>query len=83
MVLHVKCRAVRSLMLDVPVRHGERVADADLLVHRALVRFYKLGDGGLPRGGGRVELLLRELGEHLRALRADGEEEGLEELPLE
>ncbi len=48
---------------------------ADLLVHRALVRFYKLGDGGLPPG---EEERFEEVGEHIsmlerRAMQAERE----------
>jgi ribonuclease R len=48
---------------------------ADLLVHRALVRFYKLGDGGLPPG---EEERFTEIGEHIsmlerRAMQAERE----------
>ncbi len=48
---------------------------ADLLVHRALVRFHKLGDGGLPPG---EEERFEEIGEHIsmlerRAMQAERE----------
>ncbi|MDQ3478023.1 MAG: VacB/RNase II family 3'-5' exoribonuclease [Pseudomonadota bacterium] len=48
---------------------------ADLLVHRALVRFHKLGDGGLPAG---EEERFEEIGEHIsmlerRAMQAERE----------
>ena len=38
---------------------------ADLLVHRALVSAYKLGEGGLPRGRGRE---VRRIGEQISML---------------